>query len=255
MPEFTVLISNDDGVDSPFLPPLVEALAAHFRIVIAVPARENSWIWRAMTRRGPVLCEETTVAGFPAFALGGTPTDCVNIALSHLFAPKPDLIVSGINIGYNTTTPLIYSSGTVAAALEGAAWGLPAIAASQALVSDVFRQVSNREGLLSEETKATIRASAAATAAFAVELMDPHRPAADLVVHNLNFPFPFAGGPLVSVKPARVHRGGLFTPDADGAYHFAYHEGTPRETDQPTDLSALQAGQANHAVLNFGSLS
>jgi len=251
----TVLLANDDGIDSPLLPPLIEVLAPVFELFIAVPASEQSWIGRAMTRREAVSCDATTIAGHAAWALGGTPTDCVNIALGHLLPKQPDLVISGINIGYNTTVPLIYSSGTVAAALEGANWQLPAIAASQALPPGIFRHVSGREGELPDDVAATVTASAQATANFAQQLLAQGTAAPDaLTVHNLNFPHPYAGGPLIRTHPAQVQRGSLYAREGDDAFRFAYQEGTVASPQGQTDLETLQAGQASHSILNFGQL-
>ena len=81
-----------------------------------------------------------------AWAISGTPTDCVNIALGHLLEDTPDIVVSGINIGYNTTEALILSSGTIAGAIEGAQWGIPAIAFSMCLPNEACLNIARSKG-------------------------------------------------------------------------------------------------------------
>jgi 5'-nucleotidase len=88
----------------------------------------------ALTLRHPLRVERVSE---DVFAVDGTPTDCVNIAIDQILTHKPDLIVSGINKGYNIGDDVTYS-GTVAGALEGALLGYPAIAVSQQFTRDVF---------------------------------------------------------------------------------------------------------------------
>ena len=81
-----------------------------------------------------------------AYSLNGTPADCVNLAYGNLMSDEPDLVVSGINLGYNITLPMILSSGTVGAALEGSLLGIPSIAVSMAITSEKFDSVRESGG-------------------------------------------------------------------------------------------------------------
>ena len=125
------LVTNDDGIESAFLHQLVDALNEKFQITVAAPAFEQSWIGRAISRRKEIEAIHSPSI-FPkdvhAWAIDGTPTDCVNIALGNLVEQPVDIVLSGINIGYNVSETLILSSGTIAGAIEGASWGLPAVA-------------------------------------------------------------------------------------------------------------------------------
>ena len=135
------LVTNDDGIESVFLHRLVDALLPDFDVSVAAPAFEQSWIGRAVSRHGEVeVIRSPSIfpAGVDAWAISGTPTDCVNIALGNLISKQPDIVLSGINIGYNTTETLILSSGTIAGAIEGALWGLPAIAFSKCVPNHLF---------------------------------------------------------------------------------------------------------------------
>ncbi|MGD8375777.1 MAG: 5'/3'-nucleotidase SurE [Acidobacteriota bacterium] len=124
----TVLLSNDDGYDAPGLQALADALRPLGRVVVVAPDRNRSGSSHAMTLHHPVRVERM---GEDRHRVDGTPTDCVNLGIVHLLREaRPDLVVSGINCGYNLGDDVTYS-GTVAAALEGLLLGVPAIAVSR----------------------------------------------------------------------------------------------------------------------------
>lgn len=133
-----LLLSNDDGIGSPFLPAFAAALSEVAEVEI-VSAREQSWIGRAYNRHAAVAVGEAEAGGFKCRTVAGTPSDCVNIALSHLLSEPPDAVVSGLNIGQNVALPLLWSSGTFAAAVEAAGWGIPAFACSMRLLKNFTR--------------------------------------------------------------------------------------------------------------------
>src|SRR2546422_359764 len=121
-----ILITNDDGYRSEGLPELARALAPLGEVTIVAPVLEASAIGHALTLRHPLRLEHV---GDRVFAVDGTPTDCVNIAVTQVLKSLPDLVVSGINKGWNLGDDVTYS-GTVAGALEGGLLGLPGIAGS-----------------------------------------------------------------------------------------------------------------------------
>ncbi len=121
-----ILVTNDDGVRSEGLHVLADALRRLGEVTIVAPQVEASAIGHALTLRRPLRLESL---GECFYEVDGTPTDCVNIAITQLYKSKPDLIVSGINKGYNLGDDVTYS-GTVAGALEGALLGIPSIAVS-----------------------------------------------------------------------------------------------------------------------------
>ena len=127
-----ILVTNDDGVHSEGIRALAEALGPLGEITIVAPIQEASAIGHALTLRRPLRIE--TIAP-NVFAIDGTPTDCVNIAITHVLKDKPHLIVSGINKGWNLGDDVTYS-GTVSGALEGALLAIPSIAVSAARVND-----------------------------------------------------------------------------------------------------------------------
>jgi len=122
----TILVTNDDGVHSEGIKALADALAQVGEVTVVAPMQEASAIGHALTLRRPLRIESIAPK---TFGVDGTPTDCVNLAISHVLGRKPDLIVSGINKGWNLGDDVTYS-GTVSGALEGALLGIPAIAVS-----------------------------------------------------------------------------------------------------------------------------
>ena len=124
-----ILVTNDDGVHSDGIHALAAALAPLGEVIVVAPHMEASAIGHALTLRRPLRMEQLRDR---VYEVDGTPTDCVNIALTQLYAPSgcaPDLVVSGINKGYNLGDDVTYS-GTVSGALEGSLLGLPSIAVS-----------------------------------------------------------------------------------------------------------------------------
>lgn len=121
-----ILVTNDDGVRSEGLHVLADALRGLGEVTIVAPQVEASAIGHALTLRRPLRLE---LLGESFYEVDGTPTDCVSIAITQLYKGMPDLIVSGINKGYNLGDDVTYS-GTVAGALEGALLGIPSIAVS-----------------------------------------------------------------------------------------------------------------------------
>jgi 5'-nucleotidase len=121
-----ILVTNDDGYRSDGIHALADALRAIGEVTVVAPVEEASAIGHALTLRHPLRLETIRDR---TFAVDGTPTDCVNIAIAQVFKTLPDLVVSGINKGWNLGDDVTYS-GTVAGALEGALLGIPAIAVS-----------------------------------------------------------------------------------------------------------------------------
>jgi len=133
-----ILVTNDDGVRSDGIHALADALRPLGQVIVVAPQTEASAIGHALTLRRPLRMEMLSEG---VYEVDGTPTDCVNIAISQLYKPQidrlPDLVVSGINKGYNLGDDVTYS-GTVAGALEGALLGIPGIAVSLERCPDVY---------------------------------------------------------------------------------------------------------------------
>lgn len=111
-----ILISNDDGIDSPGIVALAKAMATIGEVTVVAPHRERSTAGHSLTLHKPLRIHKV---GPNFYSTSGTPADCIYLGTRELMKPKPDLIVSGINKGANLGTDVHYS-GTVAAAREGA---------------------------------------------------------------------------------------------------------------------------------------
>ena len=125
-----ILISNDDGIYAPGIQAMYDAVKDLGDVTVVAPAGEQSAVGHAITISDPIKAKMITRPdGFTGYAVGGTPADCVKLAVCALLPEKPDLILSGINLGPNTGISVIYS-GTVSAATEGVILGIPSIAIS-----------------------------------------------------------------------------------------------------------------------------
>jgi 5'-nucleotidase len=123
-----ILISNDDGYQSPGLRVLADALRGLGEVTVVAPDRDRSGASNSLTLTVPIRAEAME-NGY--VRVEGTPTDCVHLAITGLLEQEPDIVVAGINHGPNLGDDVIYS-GTVAAATEGRFLGLPAMAVSVA---------------------------------------------------------------------------------------------------------------------------
>lgn len=128
-----ILICNDDGIDAPGIQGLAEALDGLAELCVVAPESEQSAVGHAITVRDPVRAHaydfEVDSGTVPAWAVSGTPADCIKLGTHQLLDRKPDLVVSGINRGPNTAVNVLYS-GTVSAATEAAILGHDAVAFS-----------------------------------------------------------------------------------------------------------------------------
>jgi 5'-nucleotidase len=121
-----ILVTNDDGISSPGIRLLAQALEGIGEVWVIAPEREASSVSHAITLNQPLRAEEVSPR---RYAVCGTPTDCVYLGVVKLLPDKPALLVSGINRGVNLADDITYS-GTVAGAMEGALLGIPSFAIS-----------------------------------------------------------------------------------------------------------------------------
>ena len=125
-----ILLTNDDGIYAPGILALYKSLKNIADVWIVAPEKEQSAVGHAITLSDPLRVKETEKDGeFLGYAVDGTPADCVKLGVGQIIPHKPDLVISGINMGLNTGDCVIYS-GTVSAATEGTILGIPSIAVS-----------------------------------------------------------------------------------------------------------------------------
>jgi len=131
-----ILVTNDDGVNSPGLHVLFEAMRELGEVSMVAPDVERSAVGHAITRNAPLHVSEYVLGGKPVgHAVTGTPADCVQLAIRALLEHRPDLVVSGINLGPNTAKNVIYS-GTVSAATEARILGILSMSISIGAFAD-----------------------------------------------------------------------------------------------------------------------
>jgi len=244
-----ILVTNDDGIDSFFLKTLVEALREKFDVTVAAPLTEQSWIGRAISRDRVVHMAEYEGYDCPAYALDGTPADCVNIALAHLFEERPAAVVSGINIGSNTGRPIILSSGTLGAAIEGAAWNVPSIACSHFLEVEEYVGIRDKQGVVEGELLLSLQNAAKRMAMFTEEMVscwdNPH------VVQNINFPKATRmDTPVEFTVPETLFVGSLFKRETHSSFRFAYPNWKFDVTEE-TDLACIERGHISNTHFDF----
>ena len=127
-----ILLTNDDGIFAPGIAAVYKELIKIGNVTVVAPAGVMSGAGHSITVFEPLACDEVEIAGvFRGYSVHGSPADCVKLALMELCKEKVDLIVSGINSGANVGVN-VYYSGTVAAAMEGAFYRIPAVAMSLA---------------------------------------------------------------------------------------------------------------------------
>lgn len=125
-----ILLTNDDGIHAQGLHMLAHELASMFDLYIAAPDRERSGTGHSITVFDPIRVVSANIAcARGSWVIGGTPVDCVKLAVNRLIEEDIDVVVSGINHGPNLGTDVLYS-GTVSAAAEGVLLGIPSIAVS-----------------------------------------------------------------------------------------------------------------------------
>ena len=126
-----ILITNDDGIDSPGIAALVAALRIDHPLVVVAPSGNRSGVSHAITSDEAITLEQRHDASVLSYSCSGTPADCVFLGATEL-SLRPELVISGINHGPNLADDVNYS-GTVAGAVEASLLGFPALAVSLAL--------------------------------------------------------------------------------------------------------------------------
>jgi 5'-nucleotidase len=246
-----VLLTNDDGIQATGLNALRRALLElpGIELDVIAPDANRSATARSITTRTPLWVEEIRFEdGTAGYATDGTPVDCVRFASLGLLGSCPELIVSGINHGANLGDDITYS-GTVAAALEGAVLGVPAIAVSQ--------QSNKREMDFRFGKDFEFDVSASFTARLVAGLEE--RPISPGTLLNVNCPAVSTdelAGAAVTRLGKRVYRDKLELQEEDESgrprrrYRIYGMEPTYRE-EEGTDFAAIDAGLISVTPLHF----
>jgi len=217
-----ILITNDDGIHSPGIIALKEALAPLGKVIVVAPDRDNSAISHALTMNRPL---QLNTVQKDMYCLDGTPTDCVAVGLYKIFNTLPDLLVSGINNGANIGDDISYS-GTVSAAIEGTMYSVPSIAVS----------ISGEPPLTYESTYGIIRE-------LAEKILENGLPANTLM--NVNIPVGnHIKGLRVTRQGRRIWKQSIQeVADPRGRIHYWIGGGVPLvDAGRDTDVHAVNNG-------------
>ena len=145
-----ILLTNDDGIYAEGIYSIYAELAKMANVTVVAPESEKSSVGHAITLAHPIWFKRVRRKGQPfGYAVSGTPADCVKFGVNVLMKHKPDLVISGINLGANDGCSVFYS-GTVAGAREGAILGIPSIAVSLATFVDRFCVCGKNSGKTSQ---------------------------------------------------------------------------------------------------------
>ena len=226
-----ILLTNDDGIHAPGIHAAKSSLDALGEVFLVAPERPRSAAGHAITLHKPLRLTPTRLPdGSQGHATNGTPTDCVTLGYDIVMEGRCDLVVSGINAGANLGWDLTYS-GTVAAALEGAILGLPALA-----VSLVYGRGTSPE--LDFSTAAKITAQLARQ--MASDPLPPH------TLLNVNVPFVPENelrGMVITHQGRREYVDRIVVRDDPAGRPYYWQAGSIRE-DVP------DMGSDVHAALN-----
>jgi 5'-nucleotidase len=234
-PDHQILVTNDDGIQSPGLEALAQAVSRLGPVLIAAPEREMSATSHRITLNEAL---KTRQLGPDRFAVEGTPADCVIIAALRLVRKRPALVVSGVNRGSNIGDDVHYS-GTVAAAFEAALQGIPAIAVSA----------------FSETGRPQFQPAATFAAHVAERVLHYGLPPG--VILNINFPERWNGKAQLTRQGRRAgHTLMVEESNTRGASFFWLHEELHQDdpsipADSWNDFEAIANGYASISPLRL----
>jgi 5'-nucleotidase len=232
-----VLLTNDDGIFAPGLAAMERALKGFADVAVVAPSTEQSGVGHAITFLTPLTAKEVFSGDVRrGWAVDGSPADAVKLGISEFCPRRPDLVVSGINSGLNAGINVLYS-GTVAAAVEGAFFGITSIA-----VSLEWDDHANYD-------------RAATIGVNVIRQLLERRPAAGSLF-NINIPTrALAGGAELRVVPMSVARyGEAFERRVDPrgrSYWWATNDPPPPPAPGESDVTALAAGHITLTPLDY----
>jgi 5'-nucleotidase len=233
-----ILLTNDDGIYAPGLAAMEAELSEIGEVTVVAPATEQSGVGHAITFLTPLVCERAYAGDrCRGWSVEGSPADCVKLGVVQLLDEKPDLVVSGMNNGLNVGINVLYS-GTVAAAIEGAFFGVTSIAVS-----------------LEYEDRSPNFTKAAPIARQLIEQILEHGQAAS-TLYNINIPLQaLSGTPRVDVVPmGKVRYGEQFekrTSPQGREYYWATGNPAPCPSEVQDDLQAITRGDITVTPLSF----
>jgi 5'-nucleotidase len=242
-----ILLTNDDSHDSPLFLLAIEVMKELGEVSVVVPAREQSWKGKSMTRFETLYVDRIDLHGTAAFSVSGTPADCVNLAVWNLLDRRPDLVVSGINIGHNTGLGFFMASGTLGACFEANIAGIPAIALSQAMAYEDHRKWY-AERAFNEASLARMGQNLRRVLPNVWRLC-VEQGSGEPVTWNLNLPDHLEDETIVPTRIGHTFYGRCFTQRGDQFFHDLQ----PFETDlaPDTDQAIVRAGRVSATYIDL----
>lgn len=238
-----ILVTNDDGIGVPGLRSLARSLGRVGRVIVVAPEKDMSAVSHALTLTHPLRVRRHAD---DVYSVDGTPTDCVNIGIFNLMRKDVQLVVSGINRGYNLGDDVTYS-GTVAAAFEGTLLGYPSIAVSRAA-----RPASGFSGSnWPHDPEDTYEGAAAFAADLAREVLQRGMP--DDTLLNINVPLPPLRGVTTTRLGKRIYKEGVIERVDPSGRQYYWIGGTPPEwiDDARSDYAAVTQGRVSVSPLHL----
>ncbi|MCM8534054.1 MAG: 5'/3'-nucleotidase SurE [Lentisphaeraceae bacterium] len=247
-----ILITNDDSFDSPLFHILYDELhKLGHDLTCVMPATEQSWKSKAMTKSGNLALKEISENDRTFYTFEGTPADCINVGLHHVCTSKPDLVISGINLGYNASFSYIMSSGTVGGALEAYLAGSPAISISQKLNSEEYTSW-NKTRKFSDATYQKYSASIGQVLSRLHEQLTDFTAVSSL--WSLELPEQLdENWQIKSTTPSMTPYGSAFKQNEDGSYSH-YSPGLSDNNEVGSDIHTINQGHVALNKIDFKSL-
>ena len=248
-----ILLTNDDSHDSPLFQFAIEYFSKKGDLTVVVPAEEQSWKGKAMTRFGQPEMTTEIIAGKEVLAFNGTPADCANVGIHEIMKGDVDLVVSGINLGYNIGLAYLWGSGTVGACIEANIAGKPAIALSQALSQEVYDQWCNHRELKPETAEKMFSQLTLALDEVCNKLLVDQDFLASTKTWNINFPGELAED--WQVKNTYVGHSfykSVFTPANDEASAYKHRvEAFTADSSPDSDNFVIENGHVSATLLDI----
>ncbi len=244
-----ILLTNDDSHDSPLFLLAIEVLQNLGDLTVVVPAEEQSWKGKSMTRFGELYVDRIDLHGTPAWSVSGTPADCVNLAIYNLMDTPPDIVVSGINIGINTGLGFFMASGTLGACFEANIARLPAIALSQMMsFEDHKTWYSERRfssAALERMTSATRNLFPLIWQEYALEMDRP-------ITWSFNIPDHCESLEIVPTRLGQTYYQQCFSQRGDQYYHDLKR--FPIDETPDSDQAVVFAGHVSATRIDLGEI-
>lgn len=231
----TILLTNDDGYFSPGIQALRDFLCRDYDVYIAAPDNERSAVSMALTINRPLRINKIKEK---EYMVDGTPVDCVNVAIRKILPRRPDVVISGLNLGENLAEDIFFS-GTVGAAFSGYLYGIPSLAVS--LISDKWRLF---EGNFNIEDGARITARI---------LRGILKMPGLILVYNVNIPYQNNGKILVTAPGTKRYLPDVIeNTDPRGQSYYWIGTGNPKASGgEDTDVWAVKNGCISLAPLKY----